>query len=124
MRQAATDLPHINTETLRSENNDEMHVYSQVSGSKKGRAVEIKRAPPPVQSYRKHSQTVKQHESKLECIWHKRCIEHIDFHLLVLETYQVYSHHSEEIKVFLNKADEMYLEGKLAFEHEFKVYLY
>ena len=71
LRQAATDLPHINTETQRSENNDEMHIYSQV---KKDRAVEVKRAPPPVQSYKKHSQTVKQHASKLDCIWHKRCI--------------------------------------------------
>ena len=124
LRQAATDLPHINTETQRSENNNEMHIYSQVSRFKKDRAVELKRAPPPVQSYKKHSQIAKQHESKLECmsIWHKRCIEHIDFHLLVLETYQVNSHHSEEIKVFLNKADEMHLEGKAAFEHEFKVF--
>ena len=68
LRQAATDLPHINTETQRSENNDDMHIYSQVSGSKKDRAVELKRAPPPVQSYRKHSQTVKQHASMLECM--------------------------------------------------------
>ena len=77
LRQAATDLPHINTETQRSENNDETHIYSQVSRSKKDRAVELKRAPPPVQSYRKHSQTAKQHASKLECRWHKRCIKHI-----------------------------------------------
>ena len=77
LRQVATDLPHINTETQRSENNDETHIYSQV---KKDRAVELKRAPPPVQSlYKKHSQTVKQHASKLEfmSIWYKRCIEHI-----------------------------------------------
>ena len=70
LRQVATDLPHINMETQRSENNDETHIYSQV---KKDRAVELKRAPPPVQSYKKHSQTVKQHASKLEflSIWHK-----------------------------------------------------
>ena len=85
--------------------------------------MELKRAPPPVQSYKKHSQTVKQHESKLECIWHKRCIEHIEFVLFLLETYQVQSHLSEDMKVFLDKAEQMYLEGKPAFEHEFKVIL-
>ena len=69
LRQAATDLSHINTETQRSENNDETHIYSQVSRFKKDRAVELKRAPPPVQSYKKHSQTVKQHTSTLECIY-------------------------------------------------------
>ena len=67
-RQAVTDTPHTDIETKRSENNDEMHIYSQVSRFKKDRAVELKRAPPPVQSYKKYSQTVKQHESKLKCM--------------------------------------------------------